>query len=512
MKEELKKVLNEYKQLLKPVKPSVNLQIKRLKEIECNIVLPIKWILIAILIYYLFFSQLLAKETPFRETALRVIQTYFVFYIFFNAVLSVFLLTNRRNKLIKIRGVLFLNSIFDAVLLAILTLITGGYSSTLYWLFVGLMLRNALVHPVAQVQLSLNVIICLLYVASGTLDITIREMEKNAYITVTEAELGIPPQIDRHSTNKHNIILKDTNLKEDKSESSEIRLNIALDENTLRSLDLLPPDNPAEPVFFRTVLLILFAICFYGLQVLLLRNEIATKERQLFESKSEQLQATSRIAAEIAHQIKNPLAIINNSAFIIQRTLKDTSDSVKQQIEIIREEVVKADKIVTELLGYAALAEGRVEKLDVIKIIDSSIETVFPQRAGFDVTINKTYKVKEASVMMQENHLKAIFVNILQNARDAMNNKGILDIIVRKDENDKIEVSIADTGPGIEPDKINKIFEPYFTTKATGTGLGLAIVRQNLDIYGGTIRVESQPGNGAKFIITLPPVNYETGE
>ncbi|HON09168.1 MAG TPA: ATP-binding protein, partial [Verrucomicrobiota bacterium] len=345
-----------------------------------------------------------------------------------------------------------------------------------------------------------------------TLDITIREMEKNAYITVTEAELGIPPQIDRHSTNKHNIILKDTNLKEDKSESSEIRLNIALDENTLRSLDLLPPDNPAEPVFFRTVLLILFAICFYGLQVLLLRNEIATKERQLFESKSEQLQATSRIAAEIAHQIKNPLAIINNSAFIIQRTLKDTSDSVKQQIEIIREEVVKADKIVTELLGYAALAEGRVEKLDVIKIIDSSIETVFPQRAGFDVTINKTYKVKEASVMMQENHLKAIFVNILQNARDAMNNKGILDIIVRKDENDKIEVSIADTGPGIEPDKINKIFEPYFTTKATGTGLGLAIVRQNLDIYGGTIRVESQPGNGAKFIITLPPVNYETGE
>jgi len=93
-----------------------------------------------------------------------------------------------------------------------------------------------------------------------------------------------------------------------------------------------------------------------------------------------------------------------------------------------------------------------------------------------------------------------------------MNNKGILDIIVRKDENDKIEVSIADTGPGIEPDKINKIFEPYFTTKATGTGLGLAIVRQNLDIYGGTIRVESQPGNGAKFIITLPPVNYETGE
>ncbi len=512
MKEELKKVLNEYRQLLKPVHPSFNLQIKRLKEIECDIVLPIKWILILILVYYLFFSQLLAKETPFRETALHFIQSYFIFYILFNAVLSVFLLTNRRNKLIKIRGVLFLNGFFDAILLAILTLITGGYSSMLYWLFVGLMLRNTLVHPVAREQLSLNIIICLLYVSAGTLDIKIRDMEKNAYITVTEAELGIPPRFNNRITNKHNIKLKeDINLKEDQSASSESHFSTGLDENTLRSLDLLPPDNP-EPVLLRTVLLILFAICFYGLQILLLKSEMATKERQLFESKSEQLQATSRIAAEIAHQIKNPLAIINNSAFILQRTLKDTSDSIKQQIEIIREEVVKADKIVTDLLGYAALAEGRVKKLDVIKVLEASIETVFPPRSGFDVVINKTYKLKEAPVMMQENHLKAIFVNILQNARDAINNKGILDIIVQKDENDKIEISITDTGPGIEPDKINKIFEPYFTTKATGTGLGLAIVRQNLDIYGGTVKVESHPGKGARFIVILPTVTYETGE
>jgi signal transduction histidine kinase len=355
MKEELKKILNEYKQLLKPVNVPSNLQIKRLKEVERDVILPIKWILILILVYYLFFSQLLSN----REIERHFIQSFFIFYILFNTVLSVFLLTNLRSKLIKIRGVLFLNGVFDAILLTVLTLVTGGYSSMLYWLFVGLMLRNALVHPVAREQLTLNIIICLLYVSAGTLDIKIRDFERNAYVTVTEAELGIPPEPNVPSTNKSQLILDG---KEKHITPSESHFETGLDEETLRSLDLLPPDNP-EPVFLRTILLVLFAICFYGLQILLLRNEIATKERRLFESKSEQLQATSRIAAEIAHQIKNPLAIINNSAFMLQRTLKNSTDPVKQQIEIIREEVVKADKIVTELLGYAALAEGEWKNL-----------------------------------------------------------------------------------------------------------------------------------------------------
>lgn len=510
MTRRFKNFIQEYRNILKPVKPSFRILLKRLVDIERDIMLPIKGILIIILTYYLFFSQLLTTVTPMREVALHAIQRFFIFYVMFNAVFgAVLLVQDWRRKLIEFRGVLFLNGLFDAVLLAILTLVTGGYSSTLYWLFVGLILRNALVLPAVREQVTLNILICLLYIFAGTLDIKIRDIEANAYIQLREAERSLI--LPRKGKNEHKTNIT-SEIQDKSSTTAEERLGTGLDENTLRSLDLVPPENVAEPVALRTILLFLFTVCFYGLQLMLLRNQTAEQERRQFDIRSQQLRSASRIAGEIAHQIKNPLAIINNSAFILQRILKDTSEPVQRQIQIIRDEVIKADKIVTELLGYAKLAEGRVEKLNVLEIMDSSIETVFPRGSGYDIQINKNYSLEEPFVMMQENHLKAIFINILQNAREAMEGKGEIDIVIKGNEEGNIEVSIADSGPGIPPDKINRIFEPFFTTKLTGTGLGLAIVRQNLDIYGGSVRVESEPDHGAKFIIMLPPVKYEVSE
>lgn len=470
--------------------------------------LPIKGVLILILIYYLFFSQLITTLTPVREIVLILIRRFFIFYTAINIVFAFMLLTRWRKIAQNSRWILVINGLLDAVLLAILTLITGGYSSPLYWLFVGLILRNALVHPGIREQLSLNILICFLYVGTGTLDLTIRELEANAYITLREAERPIPVQPKTNQTSLTNLFL--SNKKNIRHQAEPI--GSELDENTLRSLDLVPPDNPAEPVFLRTILLFLFSACFYGLQILLLRNQIAEEERRELETRSQQLKSASRLAAEIAHQIKNPLAIINNSAFFIQRSLGEAGEMVKTQLQIIRDEVNKADKIVTELLGYARLAEGKVEKLNVLEVLDSAIDSVFPPGSGFEVEIHRTYSITEPFVMMQINHLSAIFTNILQNAREAMEGKGRIDIVVRRNEQDNIEISIKDTGPGIPPDKINLIFEPFYTTKKGGTGLGLAIVKQNLDIYAGSIKVESQPGNGARFIITLPSLSYEAGE
>jgi signal transduction histidine kinase len=510
MIKKLKTFVGEYQQILKPVKPSVKILLKRLEDVERDIMIPIKGILILILGYYLFFSQLLTTVTPMREVALHSIQRYFIFYVIFNAIMAGLLIVGEwRRKLIQLRWLLFLNGVFDAVLLAILTLVTGGYSSTLYWLFVGLILRNALVLPGIQEQVTLNILICFLYIFAGTLDIKIRDIEANAYIQLREAERALV--IPHSPKNKHQTNYAKTDVSNTLSMPQE-RIGAGLDENTLRSLDLVPPENPAEPVALRTILLFLLTVCFYGLQLLLLRNQIAQQERRQFDIRSQQLRSASRIAGEIAHQIKNPLAIINNSAFMLQRSLKDAGASIQRQVQIIRDEVVKADKIVTELLGYARLAEGKVEKLNVLEVLDSSIETVFPPGSGYEVQINKTYMIEEPFVMMQENHLRAIFVNILQNAREAMEGSGKVDIVVSKNSDDNVEVSIADSGPGIPPDKINRVFEPFFTTKATGTGLGLAIVRQNLDIYGGSVRVESESGRGAKFIIVLPSVKYEAGE
>jgi signal transduction histidine kinase len=104
---------------------------------------------------------------------------------------------------------------------------------------------------------------------------------------------------------------------------------------------------------------------------------------------------------------------------------------------------------------------------------------------------------------MQRKHFSEIAVNLLQNAREALANGGHIDVSVEAHE-DVVFITIADDGPGIPPDKTEKIFEAYFSTKEKGTGLGLSIVRHNVEIYSGHVSVESRLGQGAKFLLQLP--------
>jgi signal transduction histidine kinase len=97
-----------------------------------------------------------------------------------------------------------------------------------------------------------------------------------------------------------------------------------------------------------------------------------------------------------------------------------------------------------------------------------------------------------------------IFVNLLLNAREALNGSGTVSITAKCHNDQAVEVTVADNGPGIPPDKMERIFEAYFTTKEKGTGLGLAIVKHNVELYGGTVQVESKLGKGAKFTLVFP--------
>src|SRR5262249_39651563 len=161
----------------------------------------------------------------------------------------------------------------------------------------------------------------------------------------------------------------------------------------------------------------------------------------------EQLQTAGRLAAEIAHQIKNPLAIISNAAWSLQRSFETGKKTSIEPIEIIREEVARADRIITELMGYAQLAEGRVEKLDVTEEMDKAIARAFPSGAQYKVSIKKSYAPDLPSLMMQRNHLAEVFINILQNAREAMNGKGRIDVKIENGPNYNVIVTMADNGP-----------------------------------------------------------------
>jgi two-component system sensor histidine kinase HydH len=243
-------------------------------------------------------------------------------------------------------------------------------------------------------------------------------------------------------------------------------------------------------------------IC-YGVQVLMEKQRRADEEAREFSLRQEQLQATGRLAAEIAHQLKNPLGIINNAAFTLQRTVKE-GKTITQQIRIIREEVDRSDRIITELMGYARLSEGQVEKLDITEELDRAIEQVFPAGAIYDVKIRRDYGAALPPLLAQRGHLSEVFVNLLQNAREAMNGNGEIDVTAHYSDDYAIVVTIADNGPGIPPEKQDKIFEPYFTTKEKGTGLGLAIVKHNTELYNGSVELQSAPGKGTLFRVKLP--------
>jgi signal transduction histidine kinase len=252
-------------------------------------------------------------------------------------------------------------------------------------------------------------------------------------------------------------------------------------------------------------LLLLMTVCSYGVQVLLVKQRQAEEEAREFAVREGQLRSAGRMAAEFVHQIKNPLAIINNAAFSLQRALKDGRDSAGEQVRIIQEEVERSDRIITQIMGYAQLSEGRVEKLEVVEELNAAIERVFPPGADYPIRVHRDIASSFPPLLMQRRHVNETFINILQNARDAMEGRaGNIYITARCRPDLSVEVTIRDDGPGIPPERHERVFEAYYTTKEKGTGLGLATVKHNVELYGGTVRLESELGKGACFVLLFP--------
>ncbi len=451
--------------LLKLQTPDSVQHADRIRYMERNIALPVKAAVALVLCYYLFFSHWFESVTGQRtgtmeslpqEVALETIRRFFLIYVVLNGGVASLLIAMDQLPLKWIQHVVFTISWIDGIFLAALTLITGGFDSILYWGFLGLIIRNAVSNPDTIRQILLNLFICGCYLLAGSLDVVSSNWE-----------------------------------------------NSMLDEVNRAALESGPTDNTAEPFLLRISLLVLMTACCYGVQVLLERQRRAESEAREFALRQEQLQATGRLAAEIAHQLKNPLGIINNAAFTLQRTLKE-GKTITQQIQIIREEVERSDRILTELMGYARLSEGKVEKLVITEELDRAVEQVFPRAVNFDITVRREYGLGLPPILAQRGHLSEVFVNILQNAREAMGGRGEIQLSAKYGGNFDVVVRIADNGPGIPPEKLAKIFEPYFTTKEKGTGLGLAIVKHNTELYNGTVQVESEIGKGTVFTIILP--------
>ena len=253
----------------------------------------------------------------------------------------------------------------------------------------------------------------------------------------------------------------------------------------------------------RALLLVLMTACGYGLQVLIDKQRRMDAEEDEFDRRQSQLQASGRLAAEIAHQVKNPLGIINNAAFALGQATNE-NETAKRQVALIREEVNKADQIVTKLMGYAQLVEGRLAKLDVNETLEAALSQVFPKGSKFGTRIRREYGIALPPLLAQPEHISEVFVNIIQNAREVMDNDGEIRIKTSYEGDYTFRVSIEDNGPGIPLERFETVFEPYHTTKEKGTGLGLAIVKHNTELYGGMVKIESELGKYTRFNLIFP--------
>lgn len=436
--------------------PDVSQENARVRAVERDLGLPVRAIVLLFLSYYLFYSSWFFEAELLRQEVQEIVQWFFVVYAGLNVVAGLLLVIMDEVPFRVTRDVVLGLSLVDAVFLSLLTVVTGGFDSILFWVFVLLIVRNALSMPEATRQILMNLIVCASFGAAGATEVLTKE-----------AELGM------------------------------------LDPGLAQAIYPAGMEAPTEPFLLRVTLLLLMTACCYGVEVLFDRQRRIEEEARESAQRQQQLESAGRMAAEIAHQLKNPLGIINNAAFTLQRTVKE-GKTITQQIQIIREEVERSDRIITELMGYARLVEGRVERLNVEEELERAIREVFPPAVKFDVQIHRQYTPALPPLLAQRSHVSEIFVNLLQNAREALQNKGQVWVSTAVGENFSIVVTIADDGPGIPPEQRERVFEAYYTTKEKGTGLGLAIVRHNTELYGGRVRAESELGKGTRFVLEFP--------
>ncbi len=216
--------------------------------------------------------------------------------------------------------------------------------------------------------------------------------------------------------------------------------------------------------------------------------------------RSDRLAALGQLSAGLAHELRNPLGSIKGSADLLARSAsRNDPGSVviaKELAEIISSEVDRTNSLVTRFLDFARPLEPRRELTDLAAVIDRAI-----RRSKAEVV--RDYEVSLPPVPIDPELMEQVFLNLLSNAAEA-SLPGAPVTVRTREVDGQAEVSVIDTGCGIAADQLDTIFNPFVTTKQTGVGLGLAIVSKIVDGHGGKMSVESEPGQGSTFRVSLP--------
>jgi signal transduction histidine kinase len=227
-------------------------------------------------------------------------------------------------------------------------------------------------------------------------------------------------------------------------------------------------------------------------------------EEQL--QQSDKLSSIGLLAAGVAHEVNTPLTGISSYSQMLMQQIPST-DPRHQLLEKIYRQTSRASSIVNNLLNFSRVSDARLAPVRLSQVLDDTIQLLESQLHNTQIVVERRYAEDLPAAPGNAAKLQQVFMNLILNARDAMPNGGRLEIEAFVGEASLI-ISFRDTGVGIAPEHIPKIYDPFFTTKqiGKGTGLGLAVSYGIFQDHGGHINVESKPGEGTLFRITLPLV------
>ena len=228
--------------------------------------------------------------------------------------------------------------------------------------------------------------------------------------------------------------------------------------------------------------------------------------------RSESLASMTTMAAGIAHEIKNPLAAMKIHLHLMRKTLRTKgsidSDGAERYLSVLDEEIDHLNKIAVDFLFAVRPMNIELRLGSIESVVNDLITFLSPEADEKNIEVVSDVEKFLPRIEMDSRYLRQSLLNIVENAFAAMPGGGRLTISVKLDGNFEI-ITIKDTGTGIDEEHLSKIFEPYFTTKASGTGLGLTVVYKVIKEHRGDIFVASEPGKGTVFTIKLPVPSTE---
>ncbi len=215
----------------------------------------------------------------------------------------------------------------------------------------------------------------------------------------------------------------------------------------------------------------------------------------------------ARLLGRLAHEIRNPLSSLDIHVQLLEEDLRTLAPQMPEQfssrLEIIHGELHRLESIVEHFLRLAGPSELELEPVEFPKIVAHVCELLRPEAAAREIEIRPQLHPGLPALMADSVRLTQALLNLLINAMQAVERSGSIDVVAQL-EGDSNSVAVTDSGPGITPEKLPSIFDPYFTTKAEGSGLGLWIAQQIVIAHGGTLQAQNAPGKGAVFTMKLP--------